>query len=130
VEPPPLPAAPGPEASEPATAEALPEPSARGVGLRNGAVYAAYSLVVLVVQAALFLVLNESTDLLAASPLCLVVLPAIAWGAGWLSIGALFEPPPDVRLDRSPRLGVAVCLIPNVLLCVAAGFLFVLDRMG
>jgi hypothetical protein len=86
--------------------------------------------VVLIVQAVLFLVLKEATELPTVAPLCLLVLPALAWAAGWLSIGALFEAPTGERLDRSPRVGVVVCLVPNVLLCCAVGALYVLDRLG
>jgi hypothetical protein len=95
------------------------------VRLRNAAIYGAYSAAVLAVQVVLFLLLDESTSLPTAAPLCLLILPAFAWTAGWLSIGVLFTPGPDGTLDRSPRLGVLVCMIPNVLLCAAVGVLFV-----
>mgnify|MGYP006976759088 CR=1 FL=1 len=90
------------------------------VGLRNAAVYAAYAVPVLAVQAFLFLLLDEAASLPMASPLCLLVLPALAFLAGYLTIGTLFPAPPGEKVNRSPRLGIVICLIPDVLLC--AGF--------
>ncbi len=106
-------------------AAAVASAAQRSVRLRNAAIYGAYSAAVLAVQVVLFLLLDESTSLPTAAPLCLLILPAFAWTAGWLSIGVLFTPGPDGTLDRSPRLGVLVCMIPNVLLCAAVGVLFV-----
>lgn len=38
--------------------------------------------------------------------------PAVAFGAGWLAVGRLFPAPPEDRVDRTPRFGALVCLIP------------------
>jgi hypothetical protein len=100
----------------------------RGVVLRNAAVYGGYSAAVLVVQVILFLLLDEERGLPDAAPLCLIVLPALAWAAGWLTIGALFPAAPDARLNRTPRLGLLVCLIPNAVLVCALVVLFAIDR--
>jgi hypothetical protein len=62
-----------------------------------------------------------------AAPLCLLVLPALAWAAGYLTVSALFVTPPGQRPSRSPRLGLVICLVPNVLLLCALGILFATD---
>ncbi len=97
------------------------------VGLRNAAVYGAYAATVFAVQVILFMVLDETRTLPTAAPLCLLVLPAFAWAAGFLTIGAVFRPPDRGKLNRTPRLGVVVCLIPDMLMCAAIGVLFAAD---
>ncbi len=99
----------------------------RGVLLRNTAVYGAYAAVVLAVQVVLFVFLDEVHELPAAAPLCLLVLPALAWLAGFLTVGALVRAGPGEKPDRTPRLGAAVCLIPNALLCGAVVVLFLVS---
>jgi hypothetical protein len=101
----------------------------RSVYLRNAAIYGGYAFVVFSVQMALFLLLDE-TRLPAAAPACLLVLPALAWAAGYLTIGAVARPPQNGKLDRTPRLGVLVSLIPNALLCAMLGLLFVADAVN
>jgi len=96
----------------------------RSVVLRNAAVYGAYSAAVLAAQAVLFVLLDEESSLPMAAPLCLVVLPALAWAAGFVTIGAVFAPYPDGSVRRSPRLGIVICLVPNALLLCAVGVLF------
>jgi hypothetical protein len=100
-----------------------------GVGPRNAAVYGAYSAVVLAVQAALFLLLDE-VRLPAAAPLCLLVLPAMAWLAGYITISTAFPAPPGQSPNRTPRLGVLVCLLPNALLVAAVVILFAINNAG
>jgi hypothetical protein len=118
----PPPAGPTPQPAPP------PPPAAtRSVMLRNGAVYGAYSAAVLVVQALLFLLLDESRQLPSAAPLCLLVLPAMAWAAGYLTIGVVFRAGPDGKLKRTPRFGAIVCLIPDALLFVWVGVLFLVN---
>src|SRR5690606_1807976 len=120
-------AEPGPAASSPTAASSADAASpavaalaGRPVGLRNAAVYGAYAAPVLAVQAFLFLLLDEAGSLPAAAPLCLLVLPALAFLAGYLTIGTLFPAPAGEAVNRTPRLGVVICLIPNAVLC--AGF--------
>jgi hypothetical protein len=100
------------------------------VGLRNAAVYGIYSAAVFAVQLILFIVLDESRSLPVAAPLCLLVLPALAWAAGYLTIGAVFQAPSGATLNRTPRLGVVVCLIPDMLMCAAIGVLFAADVLS
>jgi hypothetical protein len=101
----------------------------RSVYLRNAAIYAGYASVVFSVQVVLFLLLDE-TRLPAAAPACLLVLPALSWAAGYLTIGAIFQAPAHGTLDRTPRLGVLVSLVPNGLLCAVLGLLFVADTVA
>lgn len=126
-EPPPSPGEPPPAPGEP-----LDSPLAGlgryGVGPRNAAIYGAYSAMVVAVQAVLFVLLDE-TRLPAAAPLCLLVLPALAWLAGFLTIGTLFPGAPGQAPQRTPRLGVLVCLLPNVLLLSAVALLFALNAL-
>ncbi|MEV6814222.1 hypothetical protein [Micromonospora sp. NPDC051296] len=54
------------------------------------------------------------------SPLTVLALvvglpaPAVAFGLGWLAVGRLFPPRPGERVDRTPRFGALVCLVPAV----------------
>jgi hypothetical protein len=73
---------------------------------------------------ALFFTLNETSSLPLMAPLCVLVFPALAWGAGYLSIGALGDS------GRSPRLGAAVCLVSDLLLCALFSISFVADHLG
>lgn len=92
---------------------------------RNALVYGGYALTVLIVQLVLLAVLDEQRALPLLSPVCLVILPAFAWAAGWFTIGVAFRPPPGgPPLKRTPRLGALVCLAPNLLLCAGVGALF------
>jgi hypothetical protein len=59
------------------------------------------------------------------APVCLLVLPAFAWLAGWLTIGVAFPAPPgEPATPRTPRLGAIICLLPNLALCAGLGVLF------
>jgi hypothetical protein len=93
--------------------------------VRNALVYGGYSAGVFAIQVLLLFTLDETRALPLLAPVCLLVLPAFAWLAGFLTTGAVFRPRPGVaRVDRTPRLGVAICLAPNLLLCVALGLLY------
>jgi hypothetical protein len=96
-----------------------------GVARRNALIYAAFALGALGVQLGLLVLLDE-TALPLFAPLCLLGLPALAWAAGWLTIGLAFRPVGEggpaseghgTPVHRSPRLGAVICLIPNLLLC-------------
>jgi hypothetical protein len=85
----------------PPVPENAPTPAARGmpVGMRNGLVYAGYSIGVVGLQVALFIAASETTLPLLA-PLCLLVLPAFAWLAAWTTIGIAFREPGAGRVRR------------------------------
>ena len=85
---------------------------------RNLLVYGPLALVVPLVQLVLFLATGTGP----LSILALVVglpMPAVAFMTGWLAVGRLFRPRPTDRVDRTPRFGALVCLVPAVV--TAAG---------
>jgi len=109
--------APAPRAPLSGPPTAPPRP-AKGIetwraGPRNSLVYGACTLILLVLQVALFYSVNE-TQLALLSPVCLLVLPAFGWAAGWTLIGVLFEPAAGTKLSRPSRLGAIVCFAPEV----------------
>ncbi|MEH0934403.1 hypothetical protein [Micromonospora psammae] len=98
-------------------------PAAWPPAVRNVLLYGPLALVVPVLQLVVFLV----TGVGVASAVALVVglpMPAVAFAVGWVGVGRLFPPESGVRLDRTPRLGALVCLVPAVL--VAAGIMLAL----
>jgi hypothetical protein len=96
----------------------------QSVSLRNATVYGCFAATVLVVQIGLFIVLDETT-LALTGPLCLLVLPAFAWLAGYLTIGVAFRPVPGQnKVERTPRLGAIVCAVPDLLLFAGVVVLF------
>jgi len=100
----------------------------RSVPLRNATVYGSFAATVLVVQIVLFIVLDETT-LPLTGPLCLLVLPAFAWLAGYLTIGVAFRPAPGQRtVERTPRLGAIVCAVPDMLLFAGVVVLFAIEN--
>jgi hypothetical protein len=115
-------AAPGPG---PSGGLPVPPESLTRVAGRNGLVYGGYAMSVLIIQVILFVVADEASTLPMLAPVCLLVLPAFAWLGGWLTIGAAFRPPVGGKVNRTPRLGAVVCLMPNALLCAALGVLLV-----
>jgi len=95
--------------------------------LRNGLIYGGYAVAVMAIQIVLFFLLDEQGSLLAASPVCLIVLPAFAWLAGWLTIGMIAPSVPGQPVHRSPKLGALISAAPNFLLICALGVLIGLN---
>jgi len=96
---------------------------------RNALVYGGYAAAVLVTQFILFTLFDE-TELPKLAPCCLVVLPAFSWAAGWATIGLAFPGgPTGPKVNRTPRLGLLINLIPNALLCAGVGVLFVVHQI-
>jgi hypothetical protein len=125
-----VPPAPPTQPTPPQPAQAAPGPmgppeSLTRVAVRNGLVYGGFAATVLVVQIVLFIVADEASTLPTLAPVCLIGLPAFAWLGGWLTVGAAFRPPVGGKLNRTPRLGAVICLMPNALLCAALGVLFI-----
>ncbi|MFU8852742.1 hypothetical protein ACNAW0_17405 [Micromonospora sp. SL1-18] len=81
---------------------------------RNLLVYGPLALVVPLVQLVLFLVTGTGPASIAALVVGLP-MPAVAFMVGWLAVGRLFRPCQEDRVDRTPRFGALVCLIPAVL---------------
>jgi hypothetical protein len=94
--------------------------------LRNLLVYGPFAIVVLIVQVALYLSVSETALLLYAA-LCGLVMPAAAFGLGWLTVGWVFPPGPTGKVERTPVFGAAVCLAPVFATCVAAAALAVVS---
>jgi hypothetical protein len=119
--------APGPARAERGSApgpEAVPTGvTAWPAGARNALIYGGFATFVFVIQLALFLIASEESTLPMLAPVCLLVLPALAWAAGWLTIGAVFRTG-GTPTKRTPRLGALICLAPNALLCAGLGVLF------
>lgn len=93
--------------------------------LRNLVVYGPFALVVLVVQLALYL--TASGDSLPVTALlCGLAMPAAAFGLGWLTIGIVFPPGADGRVDRAAGFGAVVSAAPVLLTCLGAGVLRIL----
>ena len=102
----------------------------RSVALRNATIYGCYAATVLAVQIGLFVLLDEET-LPLTGPLCLLVLPAFAWLAGFLTVGVAFRPAPgQKRVDRTPRLGAIVCAVPDLLLLAWVVVLFAINTFA
>jgi hypothetical protein len=91
------------------------------VWLRNMIVYGPFAAVVLLVQIALYATADRDLPLYAV--LCGLTMPAAAFGLGWLTIGVAFPAPPDGRVERTPLVGLAVCLAPVVATCMGVGAL-------
>ncbi|HEX5596238.1 MAG TPA: hypothetical protein VFX61_09520 [Micromonosporaceae bacterium] len=87
--------------------------------LRNLLVYGPYAMVVLVVQMALYLI-AESVSVPAL--LCGLLMPVVAFALGWVTVGLAFpHDASDGRVDRTPVVGIAVCIVaPMLLSCVGA----------
>jgi hypothetical protein len=100
-------------------------------GLRNALVYAGYSLMVFVVQVILIVLGDQQPESTRPFILMLVfILPALAWVAGWLTVGAAFPAPPNGRVKRTPRLGAFVCMISFLLLCMIIGVMGIFGSMN
>jgi hypothetical protein len=97
-------------------AEAQVEESQLPVAARNAVIYGLYAIGMLGLQIPFLLFITESQLLSLAADL--VVLPAFAWAAGWATIGWAYKPQPGQKAtDRSPRLGLIVCILADLFLC-------------
>jgi hypothetical protein len=81
---------------------------------RNLLVYGPLALLVPLVQVLLVATTGTGPASIAALVLGLP-MPAVAFMAGWLAVGRLFRPRPADQVDRTPRFGALVCLVPAVL---------------
>lgn len=84
---------------------------------RNLLVYGPLALLVPLVQLLLFIATGTGPVSIAALVIGLP-MPAVAFMVGWLVVGRLFRPRPEDRVDRTPRFGALVCLVPAVLATV------------
>lgn len=81
---------------------------------RNLLGYAPLALLMPFVQLVLLAVTGPS-PLSAAALVVGLAMPAAAFAAGWWWVGRLAGPDASGQPDRTPRLGVLVCLVPAVL---------------
>ena len=93
--------------------------------LRNLLVYVPFALVVFVIQLALYLTTADDSALPTAAALCGLVMPATAFGLGWVVTGLVFPPGPSGKAERTPLIGALVCLAPVVVTCMGIGLLAV-----
>jgi hypothetical protein len=130
----PPPAATFPKSAVPAPDRSVPARPRRAIGTwpaagRNALVYGGYTFAMSVVIGFLFFVVDEQTLPLLA-PTCLLIMPAFAWAAGWLTVGLAFRAGPgEKRVNRTPRVGALICLIPDLLICAAVPLLFAFQRI-
>lgn len=112
-----------------ADAAALRRPRHTAAGaqawLRNLVVYGPFAATVFVVQLGLYLAVDGASLPLYAA-LCGLVMPAAAFGLGWLVVGLVFPPGPDGRAERTPLIGAVVCFAPVVATCAGVGVLALL----
>ena len=92
---------------------------------RNAVIYGFYALVGLLVQVGILVAASANEDSLAGRGwvafLC-IVIPLIAFAAGWLTIGVAGRPRlGDDKPVRNPRLGLIVCLSTWLVVCMIGG---------
>jgi hypothetical protein len=114
----PAPAVPALPVAAPGSAPTAPHPpQIRGVAgwpprKRNGLVYGCFALGVLLVLFAT--ALDDQHPLLIV--LSVLVLPFVAWLTAIITILVLFRGSPTGR-STTPKMGLLICLAPNLLLC-------------
>ncbi|MEH0841391.1 hypothetical protein V6U81_03215 [Micromonospora sp. CPCC 205711] len=86
--------------------------------LRNLLVYGPLALVVPVIQLVMLLTVGAGAATVAAL-LVGLPMPVVAFVAGWVGVGRLFGAGAGDRVDRTPRLGALVCLVPAVAVTAA-----------
>lgn len=91
------------------------EPTAARRRWSVAVIYSAFALACLIVQFG-FLVALDASQLTYASPVCLLVLPAFAWAGAFMTLAATHR-----GVDRRPRLGAAICVLPDVFWIVVIG---------
>jgi hypothetical protein len=95
--------------------------------MRNLLVYGPFAGAVLIVQIVLYLIVaNDSLPTYAT--VCGLSMPLLAFGLGWVTVGFVFGGPPPgggpaQKVDRTPILGVVVCLTPVLVTCMGVGLM-------
>jgi hypothetical protein len=103
-----------------------PGPLASAAGwvpwLRNLLVYGPFAVLALFAQLLLYVAAGgQVTPALAL--FTALLLPVVAFGAAWFTVGLLFPAAPGRRPDRTAAWGVLVCLVPALLSCAVAAVL-------
>jgi hypothetical protein len=89
--------------------------------MRNLLVYGPFAAAVLIVQVVLYLV-AASDSLPAYALLCGLMMPVLAFGLAWVTIGFVFDER-GVAVDRTPVIGAVVCVAPVLVTCMGVGLL-------
>lgn len=89
--------------------------------MRNLLVYGPFAAAVLIVQVVLYLV-AASDSLPAYALLCGLMMPLLAFGLAWVTIGFVFGER-GVAVDRTPVIGAVVCVAPVLVTCMGVGLL-------
>jgi hypothetical protein len=84
---------------------------------RNLLIYGPFAFVVLLVQVILFLLVGSPPTY---ALVCGLTMPLLAFGLGFGTIGFVYDDE-GVKVDRTPVLGVIVCLVPVLLTCAGQG---------
>ncbi|WP_229067761.1 hypothetical protein [Actinoplanes sp. DH11] len=84
---------------------------------RNLMIYGPFAAVVLLVQVILFLLVGSPPDY---ALVCGLSMPLLAFGLGWATLGFVYGDE-GTPVDRTPVLGVIVCLVPVLLTCAGQG---------
>ncbi|WP_370457787.1 hypothetical protein [Actinoplanes sp. OR16] len=84
---------------------------------RNLLIYGPFAFVVLLVQVILFLLVGSPPTY---ALVCGLTMPLLAFGLGFGTIGFVYGDE-GAEVDRTPVLGVIVCLIPVLLTCAGQG---------
>ncbi|GLZ77730.1 hypothetical protein Afil01_25370 [Actinorhabdospora filicis] len=92
---------------------------------RNALVYLAYAALALLLQIGVLVNAASNEDTLSGRgwvAFWAIVLPLLAFGAGWLTIGVACRPRlGEEKLVRNPRLGLIVCLSTWLVVCSIGG---------
>ncbi len=92
---------------------------------RNLLVYGPFALVVLIVQVVLSAV-ADSDARLGYALLCSLTMPVVAFGLGWVAVGIAFGGT-GRKVDRTPILGLGVCIAPILITCMGVGIVALLN---
>ena len=76
--------------------------------LRNGSVYGVFAAVAVLAQIAIFALASETSPLAVLAIPCGLVLPAIAFVLGWLTVGLFGPDPGEESPDRTAGFGVFI----------------------
>jgi hypothetical protein len=87
--------------------------------MRNLLVYGPYAVAVLLVQMTLYAVVDGDSRY-AWAILWGLMMPVVAFGLGWLTIGFVFGGEPG-KTQRTPLLGAVVCVAPVLVTCMGVG---------
>jgi hypothetical protein len=83
----------------------------RSPGLRNATIYGAYAVLFALIQLPMMASLTMWTESPVAAVPCGLVLVAVSFCLGWLTIGFAYREPSGHRPRRTPALGIMISLL-------------------